>query len=124
MVTRRWASKPSPCSSSSSSKYYKLRDKTTECICSACLLCFCCPLAVLWGCIKLPCKIAWHAVKHIPKHWACCGSNTMDFGGYSSFSDIDSDTQSRNTQTSCSYTLDDRSKDERLMTQTAKGTLE
>ncbi|KAG7944671.1 hypothetical protein I3843_15G114600 [Carya illinoinensis] len=95
-----------------------------QCICSACLLCFCCPLAVLWGCIKLPCKIAWHAVKHIPKHWACCGSKTMDFGGYSSFSDIDSDTQSRNTQTSCSYTLDDRPKDERLMTQTAKGTLE
>lgn len=124
MVTRRRSSKPSSRSSSSSSTDHKLRDKTTECLCSACLLCFCCPLAVLWGCIKLPCKIACHSVKHIPKHWACCGSKMMDFAGYSSFSDIDSDTsQSTNTQTSRSNTLDGRSKDKRL-TQTAKGTLE
>ncbi|KAG6672932.1 hypothetical protein I3842_16G083700 [Carya illinoinensis] len=71
-------------------------DKTTECLCSACLLCVCCPLAVVWGCVKLPCKIGWHAAKRA-KHWACCGSDTRDFASYSSFSDIDSDALPRDT---------------------------
>ncbi|KAG6627527.1 hypothetical protein CIPAW_15G135300 [Carya illinoinensis] len=43
-------------------------------------------------------------VRHIPEHWACCGSEMRVIAGSSSFSDIDSDTFSRNTQT-CSKTL-------------------
>ncbi|POO01898.1 hypothetical protein TorRG33x02_021900 [Trema orientale] len=64
--------------------------KATEFLCSACLLCVCCPLAILWCCIKLPCKLGWQAAKQA-SHRACCGSETRIVAAYSSFSDIDSD---------------------------------
>lgn len=88
------------CSSFGSSKCC---DKTTECLCSACLLCVCCPLAVVWGCFKLPCKIGWRAAKHA-KQWTCCASGTKGSAEYSSFSDIDSDFQPSSTRT-CSKTV-------------------
>nr|XP_023927456.1 uncharacterized protein LOC112038835 isoform X1 [Quercus suber]XP_023927457.1 uncharacterized protein LOC112038835 isoform X2 [Quercus suber] len=78
-------------------------DKTTECLCSACLLCVCCPLAVVWGCFKLPCKIGWRAAKHA-KQWTCCGSGMKGFAEYSSFSDNDSDFQPSSTRT-CSKSV-------------------
>uniref|UniRef100_A0A2N9I0D5 Uncharacterized protein n=1 Tax=Fagus sylvatica TaxID=28930 RepID=A0A2N9I0D5_FAGSY len=101
-------SKPSTscsCSScSSSTRGSKCCDKTTECLCSACVLCVCCPVAVLWGCIKLPCKLGWRAAKHA-KRWACCGSEMKGFADYSSFSDNDiSETLPSNTRT-CSKTM-------------------
>ncbi|PON38945.1 hypothetical protein PanWU01x14_308600 [Parasponia andersonii] len=64
--------------------------KATEFLCSACLLCVCCPLAILWCCIKLPCKLGWQAAKQAI-HRACCGSEKRIVAAYSSFSDIDLD---------------------------------
>ena len=75
----------SPAGQSSSCGY-----KAAEFLCSACLLCVCCPLAVVWCCIKLPCKLGWRAVKRAG-NWACCRSDKRNFADYSSFSDIDSD---------------------------------
>ena len=66
------------------------RDKVTEFICRACLLCICCPLSIVCCCIKLPCKIGWHAAKHA-KNWACCVPDKKIYAAYSSFSDIESD---------------------------------
>ncbi|KAF3438596.1 hypothetical protein FNV43_RR21359 [Rhamnella rubrinervis] len=66
-------------------------DKVTEFLCSACLLCICCPLCIVWCCIKVPCKIGWRAAKHA-KNWSCCASSEKKiYAAYSSFSDIDSD---------------------------------
>lgn len=64
--------------------------RVTEFLCSCCLLCICCPLAVVWCCIKLPCKLGWRAARHA-KHWASCRSQKKIFAVYSSFSDNDSD---------------------------------
>lgn len=74
--------------SSSSSCSLKQRSKcghqVMEFTCSACVLCICCPLAIVWCCIKLPCKIGWRASRHM-----CCRSKRIF--AYSSFSDIDFD---------------------------------
>ena len=91
-------------------------DKTTECLCSACLLCVCCPLAVVWGCFKLPCTIGWRAAKQAKK-WTCCGSGMKGFAEYSSFSDNDSDCQPSSTRT-CSKTV---SVPKKRVTQKANG---
>ncbi|PSR84706.1 Phospholipid scramblase [Actinidia chinensis var. chinensis] len=80
-----------PSSSSSSSKS-KCCHKVTEFICSACMLCICCPLATAWCAIKLPCKVGLRIVQ-CAVHWGGCGSQKLVFAAYSSFSDIDSDTQ-------------------------------
>ncbi len=61
--------KPSS-SCSCSSRGSKCCDKTTECLCSACLLCVCCPLAIVWGCwlhqtsmqVRVACRKACEAL--------------------------------------------------------------
>lgn len=84
------------CLSSSSSSSYsgssksKYCHKATEFICSACLLCICCPLAIAWCVIKLPCKVGWQTVQYV-MHRSCGGSGKRVFAAYSSFSDIDSE---------------------------------
>lgn len=83
------ASSPSATSCSCSSRASKCCDKATEYLCSACLLCVCCPLALVWGCFKVPCRLGWHAAKRARRR-ACCGSEMKDFAAYSSFSDSDS----------------------------------
>ncbi|KAB1212495.1 hypothetical protein CJ030_MR5G001029 [Morella rubra] len=88
------ASESSSCSCSCGDS--KCCHKTTECLCSACLLCVCCPLSVVWVCVRLPCKLGWRAAKHA-KRWVCCGSEMRDFAAYSSFSDDDSDNLSRSS---------------------------
>jgi hypothetical protein len=80
----------SSCSCSCSSRDSRCFDKSAECLCSACLLCVCCPLALVWGCFKIPCKLGWRAAKNA-RRWACCGSEMRDYAAYSSFSDDDSD---------------------------------
>nr|XP_011466934.1 PREDICTED: uncharacterized protein LOC105352219 [Fragaria vesca subsp. vesca] len=65
----------------------KCCNKATEFLCSACLLCISCPLTVFWCCIKLPCKVGWHAAKHARK--TVCGSGKRVYASYSSFSDVD-----------------------------------
>jgi hypothetical protein len=101
--TRAKAASSSSSSCSCSSRDPRCFDKSTECVCSACLLCVCCPLAVVWGCFKLPCKIGWRAAKKA-RHWACCGSEMRDFAAYSTFSDSDSDSLPSKKHT-CSKTL-------------------
>lgn len=64
--------------------------KATECLCSACLLCVFCPLAIVWCCVKLPCKLGWRAARRA-SHRTCCGSEKRISASYSSFSDIESD---------------------------------
>lgn len=64
--------------------------KATEFLCSACLLCILCPLTIVWRCIKLPCKIGWHAAK-LAKKQVCCISEKKIYAAYSSFSDMDYD---------------------------------
>ena len=64
--------------------------KATEFLCSACLLCVCCPLAIVWCCINLPCKLGWRAAR-LASHRVCCGSDKRIVAAYSSFSDIDLD---------------------------------
>lgn len=68
----------------------KCCDKATEFLCSACLLCVSCPLTVVWCCLKLPCKVGWHAAQHARK--SVCGSGKRVYASYSSFSDIDLNT--------------------------------
>lgn len=79
-----------PSSSGSSKSEYC--QKATEFVCSACLLCICCPLAVVWCVIKLPCKVGLRTVQYV-MHRSCCGSGKRVFAAYSSFSDIDSETE-------------------------------
>ncbi|EXC25175.1 hypothetical protein L484_013263 [Morus notabilis] len=64
--------------------------KTAGFLCSACLLCVSCPLAILSCLIKLPCEVGWRAAKRAGK-WVCCRSEKRILAEYSSFSDIDSD---------------------------------
>jgi hypothetical protein len=99
---RAKASSPSS-SFSCSSRDSRCCEKSTECLCSACLLCVCCPLAVVWGCFKLPCKIGWRAAKNA-RRWAGCGSEMRDFAAYSSFSDNDSDCLPSDNKHTCSKT--------------------
>ncbi|KAJ7970341.1 Phospholipid scramblase [Quillaja saponaria] len=66
----------------------KYSDKLIEFSCSTCLLCVCCPLALVWSCIKQPCKFCQQAMKHAG-NWACCRARNKVFATYSSFSDID-----------------------------------
>ncbi|XAR62783.1 hypothetical protein NMG60_11017658 [Bertholletia excelsa] len=82
------------CLSSSSKSNWKTKccHGATEIICSVCLLCICCPLATAWRAMKLPCKVVRCSVRFV-KHRACCMSEERVFAVYSSFSDIDSDTQ-------------------------------
>ncbi|KAK2998947.1 hypothetical protein RJ639_024180 [Escallonia herrerae] len=89
---------PPPSSSSSSSPRghnSKCCHKVAEFVCGACLLCVCCPLAILWRVVKAPCKIGWRIVQRAKRSDACscCGSEKMDLEGYSSFSDIASEVE-------------------------------
>ncbi|KAL6281617.1 hypothetical protein ACE6H2_018498 [Prunus campanulata] len=77
-------------------------EKATEFLCSACLLCISCPLAVVWCCIKVPCKVGWHAAQHAG-HCAC-GSGKRVYASYSSFSDIDLDILPGKAHSTCSTT--------------------
>lgn len=66
-------------------------DKVTEFSC-ACLLCLCCPLSMVWCCVKTSCKKGrCLAVKAM--HRACCRLDKRIYAEYSSFSDIDTDYQ-------------------------------
>ncbi|KAJ7975160.1 Phospholipid scramblase [Quillaja saponaria] len=82
------------CSSSVSLSSYgedpKCSDKLIEFSCSTCLLCVCCPLATIWGCIKLPCRFCQRAMKHAAPQ-ACGEAKNKVVATYSSFSDIDCD---------------------------------
>ncbi|KAL6956631.1 hypothetical protein U1Q18_027766 [Sarracenia purpurea var. burkii] len=82
--------KPSKPSSSCFGSISKCCQKATEFICSSCLLCICCPIAIAWSVIKLPCKVGWRTGQYA-MHRDCCGSEKRTFAAYSSFSDIDSD---------------------------------
>ena len=65
--------------------------KATEFVCSACLLCVACPLAIFWCCVELPCKLGWRATRRAVS-WACYGLEPRVVAAdYSSFSDIDLD---------------------------------
>ncbi|KAF8093929.1 hypothetical protein N665_0374s0021 [Sinapis alba] len=64
---------------------------------NVCCLCVCCPLCILWCCIKLPCVIGWRAILKAGRHFSGCSgcgrslSLRIKDADYSSFSDIDSD---------------------------------
>ena len=73
-------------------KHATIGQKVAEFVCNACLFCVCCPLSIFWCCLKLPCKIGWRSAKRARQE-SCCGSSKKVFATYSSFSDIDSDTQ-------------------------------
>ncbi|PKI60022.1 hypothetical protein CRG98_019610 [Punica granatum] len=83
----------------SCSSRFLLKEKTPKCsyraietLCTTCLCCVSCPLAIVCGFIKAPCKIGKCAAKKVRAR-ACCGSKRI-YAGYSSFSDIDSDSLS------------------------------
>ncbi|KAL3512222.1 hypothetical protein ACH5RR_024939 [Cinchona calisaya] len=65
--------------------------KVGECVCSACLFSFCCPICMVWGCIKIPCKIGWSLAQQAKNGASSCGSQRRIYASYSSFSDMDSD---------------------------------
>ncbi|PRQ15994.1 hypothetical protein RchiOBHm_Chr7g0179421 [Rosa chinensis] len=77
-----------PSNSSSQGRNSKCGDYAPEFLCSACL-CICCPVMVVWWCIKLPFKVGGH----IARRYACgCGSVKKTVcASYSTASDIDLD---------------------------------
>ncbi|XP_008792883.1 uncharacterized protein LOC103709362 [Phoenix dactylifera] len=69
-----------------------------ECAAASCVLCLCCPLSVLWCCVKLPLKLAFQAARRLSHSSACCrggggggGPGHRLASSSSSFSDIDFD---------------------------------
>lgn len=67
---------------------WRCNEKLVEYFCSCCLLCVCCPVATVFCCLMLPCRVFHKALR-----WACyCfRSKNRIFADYSSFSDIDQD---------------------------------
>lgn len=92
MVNSKLSSSSSFSASHQCNKHPKSGKKVAEFVCNTCLFCVCCPLSILWCCLKLPCKIGWRSAKRAGQE-TCCGSSKKVFAMYSSFSDIDSDTQ-------------------------------
>lgn len=78
-----------------------------ECAATACVLCVCCPLALLWCFVKLPCQIVWRATRRAAdsiaaascsREGACCwspGRRRALLEVSSSFSDREFDGASR-----------------------------
>ncbi|WOK93008.1 hypothetical protein Cni_G01700 [Canna indica] len=67
-------------------------EAVAECAAAACVLCACCPLMLLWRCVKTPFSVAWRAARG-----ACCrcGDRRGAIAAYSSFSDIELDDAGR-----------------------------
>lgn len=66
--------------------------KVGECLCSMCLFSICCPLSMVWCCVKIPCKIGWSLAQQAKKGACCCsGAQKRIHASYSSFSDMDAD---------------------------------
>nr|DAD35434.1 TPA_asm: hypothetical protein HUJ06_006074 [Nelumbo nucifera] len=74
-------------SSSSSPSCTKCCSRGIECVARACILCTCCPLCIVWCCVKLPCKVGWYAARRLTG--TCCRSDLKIVAASSSFSDID-----------------------------------
>lgn len=85
-------------------KICKCCGKIVEFAFGACMLCICCPLSLLWCCVKLPCMVGWRVAKRLTRS-ACCGCDKI-FATYSSFSDIDSDSLPCRSHTNCVKELD------------------
>ncbi|KAG9450471.1 hypothetical protein H6P81_010436 [Aristolochia fimbriata] len=63
-------------------------NSVAECAASTCVLCVCCPLAIVWCCIKVPCKIGRCAARRL----ITCSCRRPGYGvveDYYSFSDLD-----------------------------------
>ncbi|KAF9625803.1 hypothetical protein IFM89_027135 [Coptis chinensis] len=97
-MRRKVSSSSSHCSSHSSvKKTYQTECcyQATECGISVCALCICCPLTILWCCVKFPCKVAWQIGKRLMDS-NCCRSDSMRvISASTSFSDTGSDDYSR-----------------------------
>ncbi|KAM1026500.1 hypothetical protein ACFX2J_039300 [Malus domestica] len=90
---------------SSHGRKAKWSEKATQFLCNACLLCICCPLTVVWCCIKVLCKVGSHAAQHV-RRCACGSAGKRVYASYSSFSDIDLDSLpgKAHSGTTCSKT--------------------
>ncbi|KAG1368129.1 hypothetical protein COCNU_14G005970 [Cocos nucifera] len=92
--TRRLPSPPPPLPPPRATRS-RCAHTAAECAASACVLCFCCPLSVLWCCVKLPLKLAFRAARRLSHSSACCcgggGGPGHRLASSSSFSDIDFD---------------------------------
>ncbi|KAI4350959.1 hypothetical protein L6164_005361 [Bauhinia variegata] len=90
--------KPCSCSSLASPQQGPTcKEKMIEIVCSCCLLCVCCPLAAAVCCISLPYKICQQGLRRAWQ-WACYGSSNRIYAVYSSFSDIDSESDVNSTK--------------------------
>ncbi|KAK1281147.1 hypothetical protein QJS04_geneDACA003106 [Acorus gramineus] len=66
--------------------------RAAEAAVSACVLCVCCPLAVVWCCLVLPLKVGYRAARRlIGSRSCCCGPDRRLVRASSSFSDIEFD---------------------------------
>ncbi|KAJ4962118.1 hypothetical protein NE237_022028 [Protea cynaroides] len=107
----RWTQGELLLASSSSSSYRSVSqssaadtrccDRAVESAVSAGVLCVCCPLAVVWCCVKLPCKIGWRSARRAIDYANCCGSERKVISASSSFSDIDFDCPSSGQLHTC-----------------------
>lgn len=100
MVNSKVSSSSSLSCSLECKKHATYGKKIAEFVCNTCLLSVCCPLSIFWCCLKLPCKIGWLSAKRARQE-VCCGSSKKVFAMYSSFSDIDSDTQTGKVSKTC-----------------------
>ncbi|KAK9106672.1 hypothetical protein Syun_022683 [Stephania yunnanensis] len=69
-------------------------DKVMKYTASACTLCVCCPLAILWCFVKLPINLGWKLAKRATTLCCCCCSASRTnkiLAPSSSFSDLDLD---------------------------------
>lgn len=78
----------SNCPSSSGEKQ-NCYHNATQFACSGCL-CVCCPVIMLWCCVKFSCNMGWRLARKA-RQKSCCGQDKRVFALYSSFSDSDSD---------------------------------